>query len=164
MPTLSKEEMDWISLLLEKTGAMAKDCIIEDERIIFLLNKGDTGRVIGKNGQNIKQLRNVLGKEVQVVEYGDAVEKLAMNSIAPVKVNNVVLRKDKNGKSTIVMYVQPKDRARAIGKQGSTLKRSKAILKRHYNIDNVFINVDSQKPKKTAEKTSSASNENAQTN
>ena len=43
MPTLSKEEMDWISLLLEKTGAMAKDCIIEDERIIFLLNKGDTG-------------------------------------------------------------------------------------------------------------------------
>ena len=152
MPTLSKEEMDWISLLLEKTGAMAKDCIIEDERIIFLLNKGDTGRVIGKNGQNIKQLRSTLGKEVQVVEYGDAVEKLAMNTISPVKVSNVVLKKDKNGRSTIVMFVQSKDRARAIGKNGSTLKRSKAILKRHFNIDNVFINVDTQKSKMKTDK------------
>ena len=162
MPTLSKEEMDWISLLLEKTGAMAKDCIIEDERIIFLLNKSDTGRVIGKNGQNIKQLRTVLGKEVQVVEYGDAVEKLAVNTIAPVKVINVVFRKDKGGKSSIVMYVQAKDRARAIGKNGSTLKRSKAILKRHYNIDNVVINVENQKSKNTTEK--NESKDNLQTN
>lgn len=152
MPTLSKQEMDWISLLLEKTGVMAKDCIIEEERIIFLLNKADTGRVIGKNGQNIKQLRTTLGKEVQVVEYGDIVEKLAMNTIAPVKVSNVVFRKDKNGKSSIVMFVQPKDRARAIGKNGQTLKRSKAILKRHFNIDNVFINVENQKPKNVSEK------------
>ena len=162
MPTLSKEEMNWISLLLEKTGAMAKDCIIEDERIIFLLNKGDTGRVIGKNGQNIKQLRNSFGKEVQVVEYGDVVEKLAVNSIAPVRVDNVVFRKDKNGKSSIVMFVQPKDRARAIGKNGSTLKRSKAILKRHFNIDNVFINVATQKSKSKTENIESK--ENLQTN
>ncbi len=162
MPTLSKEEMDWISLLLEKTGAMAKDCIIEDERIIFLLNKSDTGRVIGKNGQNIKQLRTILGREVQVVEYGDAVEKLAVNTIAPVKVINVVFRKDKGGKSSIVMYVQAKDRARAIGKNGSTLKRSKAILKRHYNIDNVVINVENQKSKNTTEK--NESKDNLQTN
>ena len=146
MPTLSKQEMDWISLLLEKTGAMAKDCILEEERVIFLLNKGDTGRVIGKNGQNIKQLRSTFGKEVQVVEYGDDMEKLAVNSIAPVKVSNVILKKDKNGKSTIVMYVQAKDRARAIGKNQATLNRSKTILKRHYNIDNVFINVETPKP------------------
>ena len=146
MPTLSKQEMDWISLLLEKTGAMAKDCILEEERVIFLLNKGDTGRVIGKNGQNIKQLRATFGKEVQVVEYGDDMEKLAVNSIAPVKVSNVILKKDKNGKSTIVMYVQAKDRARAIGKNQATLNRSKTILKRHYNIDNVFINVETPKP------------------
>ena len=68
-----------------------------------------------------------------------------MNSIAPVKVSNVVLKKEKNGKSSIVMYVQAKDRARAIGKNKSTLNRSKSILKRHYNIDNVFINVDTTK-------------------
>lgn len=147
MPTLSKEEMNWISLLLEKTGAMAKDCIIEEERIIFLLNKGDTGRVIGKNGQNIKQLRSTFSKEVQVVEFNEAMEKLAMNTIAPVKVKNVVLKKEKSGKSSIVMYVDAKDRARAIGKGGATLKRSKSILKRHYNIDNVFINVETQKNK-----------------
>jgi N utilization substance protein A len=149
MPTLSKTEMNWISLLLEKTGAMAKDCIIEEERVIFLLNKGDTGRVIGKHGQNIKQLRSVMGKEVQVVEYGDDAEKMAINTIAPVRVSNVHVRKDKNGKSSVVMFVHSKDRPRAIGKNGSILKRSKAILKRHFDIDNVYINVDnsSNKPK-----------------
>ena len=50
------------------------------------------------------------------------------------------------------MFVQPKDRARAIGKNGITLKRSKAILKRHFNIDNVFINVENQKPKNVSDK------------
>ena len=44
------------------------------------------------------------------------------------------------------MYVQAKDRARAIGKNQATLNRSKTILKRHYNIDNVFINVETPKP------------------
>jgi len=145
MPTLSKEEMNWISLLLEKTGAMAKDCVLfEDEKIIFLMNKGDTGRVIGKKGSNIKQLSKEFSKEVQVVEYADTVDKMAINSIVPVQAKNIHMKREKNGKNSIIINVSPQDKFRAIGKNGIILKRSRLLLKRHFDIDNVYINVERQ--------------------
>lgn len=140
---LSKDELNWISLLLEKTGVMAKDCIIENDSIIFLLNKGDTGRVIGKRGAIIKQLCQDFGKEVQVIEYSDKLTDLAINTLNPVRPVAIALD-NKNGKQTVIVTVTNKDRPRAIGKNGVILKRSRAILKRHFAIDNVFINVDNK--------------------
>jgi len=141
---LSKDELNWISLLLEKTGAMAKDCIIDNDSITFLLNKGDTGRVIGKKGANIKQLREAFSREVQVIEFSDNLPGLTTNTISPVKPLNIQLN-NKNGKQTVVVTVSHRDRPRAIGKNGIILKRSRAILKRHYDIENVFINVERSK-------------------
>ena len=148
---LSKDELNWISLLLEKTGAMAKDCIIEDESITFLLDKEMVGKVIGKKGATIKQLRQDFSKEVQVIEFSDNLSGLATNTISPVKPLNISLN-NKNGKQTVVVTVSQKDRPRAIGKNGSVLKRSRAVLKRHYDIDNVFINVEKQNLKRNNNK------------
>ena len=148
---LSKDELNWISLLLEKTGAMAKDCIIEDESITFLLDKEMVGKVIGKKGATIKQLRQDFSKEVQVIEFSDNLSGLATNTISPVKPLNISLN-NKNGKQTVVVTVSQKDRPRAIGKNGSVLKRSRAVLKRHYDIDNVFINVEKQNLKRNSNK------------
>jgi N utilization substance protein A len=143
---LSKNELNWISLLLEKTGAMAKDCIIGEDSVTFLLEKGDTGRVIGKRGANIKQLSLEFNREVQVVEFSDNLPDLTKNSISPVKPINIQLNNN-DGKQTLVVTVSAKDKPRAIGKNASVLKRSRAILKRHYNIDNVYINVEKKSNK-----------------
>ena len=44
------------------------------------------------------------------------------------------------------MYVQQKDKGRAIGKGGSVLKRSRMLLKRHFDVDNVFIDSNLKPP------------------
>lgn len=138
---LSKTELNWISLLLERTGAMAKDCIIGEDSITFLLEKSSLGRVIGKQGSTIKQLSQDFNREVKVVEFSDNLPDLTKNTLSPVKPINIQLNNN-NGKQTLVVTVSAKDRPRAIGKNASVLKRSRAILKRHYDIDNVFINID----------------------
>ncbi len=58
------EELRYISLLQDLTGAMVYRALEDDEgnRIIFLVDKNDVGKAIGKDGRNVKRARLVLGK------------------------------------------------------------------------------------------------------
>lgn len=132
--------MDWISVLMQKTGAFAKDCLLDEAqgRIIFLVSKSDVGRVIGRRGETIRQLRQTFGKEIEVVEYSDDLEQFARNTIAPVSVQKFNVT-DKGDKKTVVLTVDAKDKGRAIGKEGRVLKRSRLLLQRHFGVDNVVV-------------------------
>ena len=50
-----------MSMFQSVTGATAKDCIIDDkmDRVIFVINPGEMGLAIGKNGVVIKKEQNV---------------------------------------------------------------------------------------------------------
>jgi N utilization substance protein A len=137
---MSKEEMDWISILMGKTGALAKDCIINEEnsRVIFVLERPDAGKAIGRGGETIRQLRTDLGRDVEIIEYSENPEELAKNAIAPVRVKKTTLKRE-SGKTTILLTVEKKDKGRAIGKGGKVLKKAQMLVKRHFNIDDVKI-------------------------
>ena len=53
---LSANEIRYIALFENITGAMVKDCIIDDEhgKVTFVVKNGDMGLAIGKKGSNIK--------------------------------------------------------------------------------------------------------------
>ncbi|MGC8936000.1 MAG: NusA-like transcription termination signal-binding factor, partial [Candidatus Methanomethylicaceae archaeon] len=65
---LTADEMRYIALLENLTGAIAKDCVLEPEgnRIIFVIRPGDMGLAIGKNGVNIERARKVIGRNVEI--------------------------------------------------------------------------------------------------
>ena len=52
----SANEIRYIALFENMTGAMVKDCIIDDEhgKVTFVVKNGDMGLAIGKKGVNIK--------------------------------------------------------------------------------------------------------------
>jgi len=137
---LTPLELRYIALFQDVTGATVKDCIIDDEnnRIIFIVRKGDLGLAIGRKGMNIKKLKKILGKDIEVVEDGNGIEELAANSVAPARVRDVRIV-EMPGKKTVYINVEPKDKGIAIGKNGRTAARAKMILKRYYDIDNVII-------------------------
>ncbi len=137
---LTPLELRYIALFQDVTGATVKDCIIDEEnnRIIFIVRKGDLGLAIGRKGMNIKKLKKILGKDIEVVEDGNGIEELAANSVAPARVRDVRIV-EMPGKKTVYINVEPKDKGIAIGKNGRTAARAKMILKRYYDIDNVII-------------------------
>ena len=60
-----REEMELIRLFDTITGAATLDCVIlpdgeDNERVIFMVNRQDLRRAVGKNGRNIEKANTLL--------------------------------------------------------------------------------------------------------
>jgi N utilization substance protein A len=110
---LTGEEMRLIALFENITGATANDCVIDTDRIIFVAKPGEMGLAIGKAGKNINMLRKMTGKPIEVVEFGDTVEGLVRNCLAPAKVKEIRIT-ERPDRKIVVVEVEPRDKALAI--------------------------------------------------
>ena len=137
---LTAEEMRYIALLQDLTGAIARDCIVDKEnnRIIFVVRPGDAGKAIGRRGANINKLRRVLGKEIEVVEYADDLESMVKNLFSPARILSVRLTQ-RNGRKILYVTVDPNDKGKAIGKGGRKVNTARIVLKRYFDVDDIKI-------------------------
>jgi transcription termination/antitermination protein NusA len=135
---LTGEEMRLIALFENITGATANDCIIDSDRILFVAKPGEMGLAIGKGGKNINMLRKMTGKPIEVVEFADTVDGLVKSCLAPAKVKEVRIT-ERPDRKIVVVEVEPKDKALAIGKNGRTIDKTRMLAKRYYQIDHVQI-------------------------
>jgi len=137
---LTSEEMRYIALFESITGATSKDCLIDDknERIIFVAKEGEMGLAIGKAGKNINMLRKMTGRQIEVVENADTPEQLIKNSLSPARIKEIRIT-EKPEKKIVVVEVEPRDKAIAIGKNGRTIDKTRMLAKRYFQIDHVVI-------------------------
>lgn len=133
--------MRFIALLENLTGAIAKDCIVDQEsnRIIFVIRPGDMGLAIGKNGMNIERTRKVIGRPVEIVEYAETPEEFLKNILAPAKVRGIKISKNSEGATIAQVTVDPHDKGMAIGKNGRNVVKTRLLMKRHFDLDNIMI-------------------------
>lgn len=139
---LSSEEIQYIHLFESITGAAAKDCIIipEEDRIIFLVYPGHIGVAIGREGKNIRQLKSLLKKNIEIVEFSQNLRRFVQNCFRTVKILDINIETDNSGtKKFLKVTVRPEDKGLAIGKNKRNLTRAKILLKRHFKIDDVII-------------------------
>ena len=137
---LTGEEMRYIALFESITGATSKDCLIDDknDRIIFVAKEGEMGLAIGKAGKNITMLRKMTGRQIEVVENADTPEQLIKNSLSPARIREIRIT-EKPEKKIVVVEVEPRDKAMAIGKNGRTIDKTRMLAKRYFQIDHVVI-------------------------
>jgi transcription termination/antitermination protein NusA len=132
------ETLGYIRLFEERTGARVKDCLEAEDKLVFLVHPGEIHKAVGPGGVLVDRLKGMLKKEIQVVEYSDDPEQLALNvffAFTPKKVE--MLPKGKGRHATVT--VDPAWKARAIGKAGKNLKIARAILMRHSDIVSVSV-------------------------
>jgi N utilization substance protein A len=147
---IDRGSMELISLFNNISGAIIKDCLIfktpdtSSEIIIYLVKQEDVGKAIGKAGENVKELMNKIQKKIDVIPFSEDIYefikfifKTTKNSI---NVQNIEVKESKNQKRTVIISVAPQDRGKAIGRDGSMIRKIKLLVTRHFEVDNVIIN------------------------
>ena len=137
---LTTEGIRYIALFESLTGAIARDCIVDEEndRIIFVVKNGDMGLAIGKNGNNINRVKKSIGKHIEIVEHSDDLNEFVANALQPVAVKKVQIV-SKDYKRLAYVEVMSKDKGLAIGKNGRNIQKAKVLVQRHYGLEDVII-------------------------
>jgi N utilization substance protein A len=129
------KERRYIEELRILTKSTALDCIIDDrfDRVIYIVKQGDMGLAIGKKGENIKRLQNVLGKRVEMVEYSEDRDEFVTNIFKPAEVDRV---EQDPATAHLNIYVRRKsDLGIAIGKGGCNIEKARLLTRRFFNLE-----------------------------
>lgn len=137
---LSTDSIRYIALFESLTGASAKDCFEDSEnnRLIFVVKRGDMGLAIGKGGDHINRVKKAIGKHVEIIEYSDDPVEFVKNAFHPVSLRNASLVV-KDDKRIAYVEVHSKEKGLAIGRDGKNIEKVKKLSARHHNIDDVII-------------------------
>jgi N utilization substance protein A len=138
---LTSDELRLMSLFQSITSATARDCIVDDrmERVIFVVNKGQMGLAIGKGGSTIKQLQNVVGKKVELVEFSDDPAEFIRNMLNADIVNDVRISDRNDGTKQAVVIVDQRKKGAVVGREGRNAEKARLLAKRYFQISNVLI-------------------------
>ena len=138
---LTSDELRLISLFQSITGATARDCVVDDkmERVIFIVNKGQMGLAIGKGGATIRQLQNVVGKKVELVEYSDDASEFIRNILNSDMINEIRINDRIDGTRQAIVIVDAKKKGVVVGREGRNAEKARLLAKRYFQISNVLI-------------------------
>ncbi len=136
---LGARELQYIAFFEGVTGVRVRDCVAfeEDNLVIFVID-GPVRAAIGKNGSKIKLVRNYLKKNVKVVSYSDSPEVFLRNFFSQYGVRKVEIMEEKGIKRAYI-YVDPTKKPGAVGKGGKNVRMAKAVVRRHFDIDDVYV-------------------------
>jgi N utilization substance protein A len=139
---ITDNEMKYMALFENMTGATILDCIIDDEdgSIIFTVKKGDIGLAIGREGEKIKRFKNLTNKQIEVFEYLDTPIQFITRALKPAKIREIKMIDRVDGGQVAMVSVEPKDKGIAIGKNGKNIKIIRFLAKRYFNLQNIVIN------------------------
>jgi len=129
---LDQDKIQTINLFQTVTGCSVLDCTNEDEFIIFIVNEGQYGLAVGKNGVKIKNAERVFKKNIRVIEYSKDLETFTKNLVPEAQ----EITREEN---TVAIKLKQSDRAKVIGRQGRNIKIIKSILSDLFDIEDVKI-------------------------
>ena len=120
---LTEDTLRYIALFEQITRANAIDCMDTEDKLVFVVEKGQGNIAVGKKGEHVIKLKEKTGKNIQVVEY------------SPQKV--VIEQRGNITHATVT--VDPKLKGRAIGKAGKNLRIARDIVNRHHEIQSISV-------------------------
>jgi len=143
--SLDEESLKVINLFERVTRARIKDCIIIDEaedgtegKIIFVVQEGQLVQALGNKGENVKKLRELLKKSVDIIEYCQRPERFVRNIFHNYRLEEVEIQTGPEGRVAHIQ-VRVTDKGRVIGKGGRNLNLARKILARHHDIVNITL-------------------------
>ena len=138
---LTSDELGLISLFQSVSGATAKDCVVDskEERIIFLVGKGEMGLAIGKGGASIKNVERLVGKPVELVEDSDDPKDFIRNMLNPNYISEIRLTDRLDGTRIATVIVDERRKGAVVGKNGRNAEKARLLARRYFDVTSIHI-------------------------
>lgn len=133
--TYTKELLEVMSIFARSTGAEVKDCFEIEEVLYFVVQPGNIGKAVGKNGETVRNFQEKLKRRVRVIEYTSNLMEFVKHIVYPVKVDDV---HEENG----VVVLKSNDRstrALLIGRNAKNLNRVKDMARRYFQFTDIRV-------------------------
>jgi transcription termination/antitermination protein NusA len=127
--TFTGDTLRYISLFEKVTNTQVKDCLETEEKLVFVVEKNQGSRAVGKKGENVIRLKNLTGKDIHVIEYSDDPETFIRNVFHTYSVQGVSLENRGNIVHATV----------TIGKNGKNLRIAREVVSRHHNVHSISV-------------------------
>lgn len=135
---LNDETMKYISMFENITRARVKDCIIKEDKLIFIVPKQHVILALGKNNENIKRLKGMFKKNIDIIGFSDQLEVFIKNIFHNFKLQSIQIEK-RDDRSYVFVNVELRDKGKIIGKDGHNLKLAREIVGRHFDVADIII-------------------------
>lgn len=127
--------MQCMNLFETLTRAKLKDCIVDKNQAVFIVEPNEIGKAIGKHGANVKNLERALRKRVKVVEFNTDQQQFTRNLIAPLEIQDY---HEEDG--VVVLTAKDlKTRGMLIGRSASNLRAFEAIIQRYFPLKELRV-------------------------
>ena len=128
--TLDTKKIRMITLFENVTKSRIKDCITNDNRsmVCFVVEEGNIGVAIGKDGRNVKRVERMIGKTIKLFEFSKDISTFVKNVIPQVK--SIKIRNE-NDRVIVEIKVEKKDRPFVIGRDRRNLKYDYSVRPLH---------------------------------
>ncbi len=137
MMKLGREEILLMNALSNVTGVNARDCIIGNKMISFVIKENEMGSAIGKNGATVNKLKKLLNKNIELLPYNNDPKKFLAESFNTIVFSEIGL-KENNGKKLLFASMDSENKKKMMQNLGK-MKRVKEIAKRNYEIDDIRV-------------------------
>ena len=130
MHKLDQRLIGFITLFENLTMAKIKDAFIDKkERVVFIVDEGEAGKAIGKNGSNIKRISKMIKKTIKIIEYSSDVIEFIKSIIDPIKADSY----DLNDNTVIIKSKDLHIKAMLIGRDRRNLIELNELVKKYFN-------------------------------
>ncbi len=136
---LTSETLRLLTLFEQVTGASARDVVDEEDRFTFVVDEQFVGRALGKGAGNLKRLRDVLQRDVEMVGYSATAEGFVKNLFHRFKIEKLEIQDRGDGARVARVRVDAADKGKAIGRGGRNVQLARALASRHHNITDVIL-------------------------
>lgn len=136
---LDRRQMELLATFERLSGAQAVDIVEAEDRFVFVVAKDDVGRAVGKGGSRLRQLREKMGRNIDVVAFSSDPAELVQNYFRPYNVQEVTVSERRDGTKVARVKVPARDKGRAIGRGGQNVKLATELVSRHTEITQVVV-------------------------
>jgi transcription termination/antitermination protein NusA len=122
----SQELIGFITFFESMTHTNVKDCI-EGQQLIFVVDPGEIGKAIGRQGSNVKRLEAAMNKKIKIVEFNPDVKEFVKNLISPLKA-------DVREEDGLLLLSSDDTRTKSllIGRNSQNLDNFESIVRRYF--------------------------------